>query len=400
MPATQLVTDAQTLLPELQKIRRDLHQIPEFGLTLPQTLAYVVEQVKDLGELRVEADISCATVLIRGAKPGPTVLLRADMDALRVHEDTGLPYASTNGYMHACGHDLHMALGIGAAKLLHARREELAGNVLMFFQSGEEGHGGADLMLERDMHLASGELPVGAYGIHVFSGWGIRKGIFASRPGPLMASAGDVIVKFTGKGGHGSSPWLSKDPVSVLTQAISAIPTMITKRFSTFDPVIVNVGWIRAGETDTTNVVPETASFGATIRTFSHENFEAIRRQLKALMEAEAAPAGIDVEVSFGPASQVVVNHPDAIDRAAKVIEEQFGENRYLTAPHPMTGGEDFASIIKAIPGAFIFLGACPDDLDPNTAPVNHSNKAVFDDSVLAEGAVLLAGLALEHLAS
>lgn len=398
MTSSALVQAAQSLLPELQKIRRHLHQIPEFGLELPQTLAYVVEQVKDLGELRVEQDISCATVLIRGGKPGPTVLLRADMDALRVEEATGLEYASTNGYMHACGHDLHMALGIGAARLLHTRSAEMAGNVLMFFQSGEEGHGGADHMLERYMHLASGDLPVAAYGIHVFSGWGIPKGIFASKPGPLMASAGDALVSFQGKGGHGSSPWLSKDPISVMVEAIAAIPTMITKRFDAFDPVIVNVGWISAGKTDTTNVVPEQAKFGATIRTFSHENFDAIRRELKVLLEAHAHAAGLTVEVEYSPASQVVINDAAAVTRAEKIIAQEFGENRYVNLPHAMTGGEDFASIVKVIPGAFIFLGACPPEIDPNLAPVNHSNHAVFDDEVLVEGSVLLAALALDIL--
>lgn len=398
MTSSALVNDAKQLLPELQKIRRDLHQIPEFGLEFPKTLAYVVDQVKDLGELRVEHDISCATVLIRGGKPGPTVLLRADMDALRVDEATGLDFASTNGYMHACGHDLHMALGIGAAKLLYARRAELQGNILMFFQSGEEGHGGADRMLERDMHLASGELPVSAYGIHVFSGWGIPKGIFASKPGPLMASAGDALVTFHGKGGHGSSPWLSKDPISVMVEAIAAIPTMITKRFDAFDPVIVNVGWISAGKTDTTNIVPELAEFGATIRTFSHENFDAIRRELKILLESHAHTAGLTVDVEFSPASQVVVNDAASVARAEKIIRQEFGENRYVNLPHAMTGGEDFASIIKVIPGAFIFLGACPPEIDPNVAPVNHSNHAVFDDEVLVEGSVLLAGVALDIL--
>jgi hippurate hydrolase len=135
---------------DLVALRRELHQIPEFGLTLPKTLERVLREVKDLGEVTVDHEISALTLLIKGGKPGPVVLLRADMDALAVQEATGLDFASTNGYMHACGHDLHIAMGVGAARLVHAHREELAGSVLVWFQPGEEGHGGADLMIEFD----------------------------------------------------------------------------------------------------------------------------------------------------------------------------------------------------------------------------------------------------------
>jgi amidohydrolase len=392
-----LVEQAKQLQPELVALRRELHQIPEFGITLPKTLATVLREVEGLGEVRVEPEISSATVLIRGAQPGPTVLLRADMDALAVTEDTPLDFASTNGYMHACGHDLHMAIGVGAARLVHANRHNLKGNVLMFFQSGEEGHGGADLMIERGMHLADGQLPKAAYGIHVFSMGGT--GLFATRPGALMASAGDIIVRFRGRGGHGSMPWLAKDPVTPMVQAMGAIQQLTTKSFSAFDQVIVNIGWIRAGATDTTNIVPEEASFGATIRTFSREHFTRIRSELEQLMNGIAAAFGVSVEVEFGPASKVVLNDPAAVEQVRESVTQNFGAERFAILPDPMTGGEDFSSVLEVIPGAFIFLSASHPSLKPEEWESNHSNKAMFDESVISDGAALLAQLAFDVLA-
>jgi len=392
-----LVREAQSLQPNLVALRRELHQIPEFGLTLPNTLARVVAEVSDLGEVRVEPEISSATVLIRGAQDGPTVLLRADMDALAVVEETGLPFASTNGYMHACGHDLHMAIGVGAARLLHANRASLKGNVLMFFQSGEEGHGGADRMIERGMHLADGKLPIAAYGIHVFSV--LPAGLLNTKEGPMMASAGDVIVKFNGKAGHGSMPWMGKDPITPMVQAMSAIQNLATKSFSAFDQVIVNIGWIRAGDTHTTNVIPEEASFGATIRTFSRENFTRIRSEIENLMNSVAAGFGATASVQFGEASRVVLNDAKAVEHVSEATRRLFGEKRFQYMPDPITGGEDFSSLLELMPGSFIFLGAASSDVPQEKQEANHSNRAVFDDSVLGDGAALLAQLAVDLLA-
>lgn len=393
----ELVAEAKKLQPELVELRRELHQIPEFGLELPQTLARVLQAVEGLGEVRVEPEISCATVLIRGSQPGPTVLLRADMDALAVVEDTGLPFASTNGYMHACGHDLHMAIGVGAAKLLHANRQSLKGNVLMFFQSGEEGHGGADRMIERGMHLVNGELPIAAYGIHVFSVG--QLGMFQTKAGPMMASAGDMIVRFKGRAGHGSMPWFGKDPITPMVQAIGAIQQLTTKSFSAFDQVIVNVGWVSAGDTHTTNVIPEEAAFGATIRTFSKDNFERIRTEIRRLMESIALGFGLDVEVDFGPASKVVLNDSKSVEHVREAATRLFGADRFEYMQDPITGGEDFSSIIELIPGSFIFLGAASPEIPPQRWESNHSNRAVFDESVISDGAALLAQLAVDLLA-
>ena len=391
-----VLAQAQAMLPELQALRRRLHQIPEFGLELPKTLEVILQQIEGLGEIKTSKELSSAVLHIKGDQPGPTVLLRADMDALAVVEDTNLDYASTNGYMHACGHDLHMAMGVGAAKILASRKSEINGDVIIFFQPGEEGHHGADVMLDQGDHMVTGNKPIRAYGLHVFSSYPL--GMMGSKAGPLMASAGDLFVTVSGSGGHGSMPWLSKDPISVLGEIMSALQTMVTKRFNAFDPVIVNIGWVKAGDTATTNVIPDSASFGATVRVFSEESASKLKKYTAELAESMAKAFGLSATVEFTRATKVLVNDSVAIQSVEKVTSKLFGSGRYVNLPTPIAGGEDFASIVHEIPGAFVFIGACPPGVEPSTAATNHSNKALFDDSVLADGAALLAELAFDAL--
>ena len=393
-----LVASAGALSEDLRTIRRDLHKNPEFGLDLPQTLARVISEVDGLGEIFTGEGMTAAALLIKGSKPGPTVLLRADMDALAVIEDTGLDFASTNGYMHACGHDLHMAIGVGAAHLIATHKDELKGDVIIWFQPGEEGHGGADIMLEENLHMVTGSKPIAAYGIHVTSSWQ-KPYTFGGKSGALMASASDMKVTFKGRGGHGSSPWMAKDPISAMTEAINALQTMVTKRFNAFDPVVINVGWIRAGDDHTTNVIPETASFGATIRTFSPGNLAKVQEHASELLDGIAKAFGVEVSYEIGSfPTEVVMNDPAATELVRKVVKETFGEDRWMEWPHPIAGAEDFGSIVREIPGAFIFLGASPDKEGWMNAAPNHSNYATFDEGVLPDGAALLAGLAFEVL--
>jgi hippurate hydrolase len=391
-----LKTQAKAKQANLVQVRRDLHQIPEFGLELPNTLARVLKEVDSLGEVTLGKDVTAAAIVIRGAQPGPTVLLRADMDALAVNEDTGLAFSSTNGYMHACGHDLHMAIGVGAAQLISENKDQLKGNVVMFFQPGEEGHDGAGVMLSQDMHLASGEKPIAAYGIHVFSM--DDPGVFASRKGTMMASAGDVIVTLKGKGGHGSMPWTAIDPITGLIEILSSIQSFIIKHFDALDPIVLNVGWIKAGNDHTTNIVPEVASFGATVRSFSKQGYEDTRTKIPAFIKNMAAAFGLEAEIEFSPATKVLVNDHAAIDRVERVTNTVFGEGRYENMDQPIPGGEDMASILEEIPGAFIFLSAADPSIPMEKRQSNHSNKAVFDDSVLADGATMLAALAFDTL--
>ena len=383
---------AQTLI----GIRRELHQIPEFALDLPETQARILAAIEGLGEITLGKDLTSIALVIRGGKPGPTVLLRADMDALKVEEETGLEYASTNGFMHACGHDLHMAGAIGAAQILASHKEELNGDVLIWFQPGEEGHHGADVMIEEGMLELTGSRPVAAYGLHVFTS--LPLGAIACKPGPLMAAAGDLHVRFHGSGGHGSMPWLSKDPVTPMVEAIAALQNLINKSFDQFDPVILNVGWIRAGDDATTNVIADSASFGATVRTFSEVNTKKLHELAPKLIHSIADGFGLSAEVEFGRATKVLMNDPASVERVERVAKSLVGEAGYVPMQNPIAGGEDFASIVAEVPGAFVFVGACPPEIDYQTAPTNHSAKATFDDSVLPLCSSLLVSLAMEHL--
>jgi hippurate hydrolase len=397
MPSpVELLHEAATYAETLTQIRRDLHQIPEFGLNLPKTQARILESIHGLGDIHLGKDLNSIGLVIRGGKPGPTILLRADMDALSVKEETGLDYASTNGFMHACGHDLHMAAAVGAAHLLATHKAELSGTVLIWFQPGEEGHHGADVMIEEGFLELSGERPVAAYGLHVFTSLPI--GAIACKPGPLMASAGDLHVTFHGSGGHGSMPWLSKDPVTPMIEAISALQNMLNKRFDQFDPVILNVGWIRAGDDATTNVIADSASFGATVRTFSEKSTALLHELAPKLIHSIAEGFGLTATVEFGRATKVLINDPAAVTRVEKVSKALVGEQGYIPMQVPMAGGEDFASIVHEVPGAFVFVGACPPEIKHETASTNHSAKAMFDDSVLPLCASILAGLAFDHL--
>ena len=385
----------------LTQIRRDLHQIPEFGLENPKTTERCIASIEGLGEIFRSERTSGFAMLIRGKQEGPTVLLRTDTDALAVIEDTGVDFSSTNGFMHACGHDLHMAMAIGACHLLATHADRLKGNVVVWFQPGEEGHGGADIMLEEGLHLVSGEKPIAAYGIHLFSAYPL--GMFGTRPGPLMASAGGMTVTFKGQGGHGSMPWLSKDPISPMLEAAQALQTLVAKQISTFEPAVINIGWIKAGDDHTENVIPETAQFGATIRTFSQEVTDAIKTGVTQLVGSIAQAHGVSAEVEFHPFTKVLVNDQSAVERTKRIVDDAFGKlpnggSRFVDLQHPITGGEDFASIVEEIPGAFIFMGACPPDRDHTKAETNHSNKAVFDDSTLSQGSALLAALAFDTL--
>ncbi|MBU6144713.1 MAG: amidohydrolase [Acidobacteria bacterium] len=396
MEYQDLISQAHAQQADLVKVRRELHQTPEFGLDLPKTLAIILREVGDLGEVTLGKDMTAASILIRGANPGPTVLLRADMDALAVIEDTGLDFASTNGYMHACGHDLHMAMGIGAARLVHSNKDKLNGNVLMFFQPGEEGHDGAGHMLAQNMHMVSGEKPIAAYGLHVFSI--VPSGLFTTKKDTMMASAGDMLVTIRGRGGHGSMPWTAKDPITGMIEILSSLQAFIAKNFDALDPIIVNVGWIKAGDDHTTNIIPESVSFGATVRSFSKKGYEETRTKLPAFIKGMAESHGLNAEVEFTPATKVLINHHHAVDRVEAVAKDMFGEQRYRTMSQPIPGGEDYASILEEIPGAFIFLGAAQPGLAPHQLESNHSNKAQYDEAVLADGAALLAALAFDAL--
>jgi amidohydrolase len=388
------VEEARVLLPELVALRRALHAEPELDLDLPKTQARVLEALEGLGlEITLGRKSTSIVAVLRGAKPGPSVLLRGDMDALPVRELTGLEYASTNGSMHACGHDLHVAGLVGAAKLLAARREELAGDVIFMFQPGEEASGGAGLMIEEGLLEAAGERPVAAYGIHVAPG---PLGTFSTRAGTLMAGANELRITVHGSGGHGSQPHTAKDPVPALAAIVTALQNMATRSFSVFDPIVLTVTQLEAG--DAINVIPDRARLGATVRTLSRESVDKLITHTRELADGIAASHGCTAEVDFEVNYPVTVNDGDRTREAMSELRAVFGEERVVEAENPLMGSEDFSLVLEEIPGTFLFLACTPPDVDPATAAWNHSPRVLFDDSVLGDQSAALAQLAYNRL--
>ena len=381
---------------DLVELRRELHQIPEIGLDLPRTQERVLSALHPLPlEVTTGTGLSSITAVLRGGKPGPVVLLRGDMDALPVTESPGETFVSRHdGAMHACGHDLHTAGLVGAATLLAARRDELAGDVVFMFQPGEEGFDGAAHMISEGVLEAAGQPANWAYGLHVMSST-IPRGVFASRRGPLMAASDGLFVRVIGAGGHGSRPHAALDPVPAAAEMVTALQTMVTRRFDVFEPVVITIGTFHAGTRR--NIIPDEAVFEATVRTFSASIREQVGVYAVQLCESIAAAYGLTVDAKYVQEYPVTVNDPAEHDFAAAAIAEIFGAERALEMPTPTTGSEDFSRVLDRVPGAYMFLGACPSD-DPATAPTNHSPRAAFDDSVLGDGAALLAELASRRL--
>lgn len=393
-----LRADARALLPDVAALRHALHRTPEIGLHLPRTQALVLEALEPLGlEVATGTGLSSVVAVLRGARPGPAVLLRGDMDALPVTEDSGEPFSSeVPGVMHACGHDLHVAGLVGAARLLAARRDAVAGSVVLMFQPGEEGDHGARLMIEEGVLDAAGERVGAAYGLHVLSSL-LPTGAVTSRAGTLLAAADTVHVTVHGRGGHGSMPHLALDPVPVAAEIVLALQAVVTRQFDVFDPVVVTVGKIEAGTTD--NVIPADARIEATVRTFSEGVHAVVPERLTRVCEGVAAAHGLSVTVDYRRGYPVTSNHGAEVDRAERLTGGLFGERSYVTAPQPLSGAEDFSYVLQQVPGAYVGVGATPADLDPRTAPYNHSAQARFEDGALAVGPAVLAALALDRLA-
>ncbi|MEU3460545.1 M20 family metallopeptidase [Streptomyces sp. NPDC006733] len=388
---------AAALQAELEALRRALHREPEIGLELPLTQARVVAALEGLPlEITLGKQLGSVTAVLRGALPGPVVLLRGDMDALPVQEAGGAPYASAvAGVMHACGHDLHTAALVGAVRLLCERREELAGAVVFMFQPGEEGLGGARLMVDEGVLTAAGDPPVAAYALHVAASQ-LPGGLVAGRSGPVMAASDTLTVTMRGRGGHGSSPHLALDPIPAACEAVSALQTMVTRRFDPFDPVVVTVGSFHAGTAE--NVIPDEAVFAATVRSFSPGARARVLEEAPAVVRGIGRAHGLTVDAVVTEGYPVTVNDPVEAAFAAGTARELLGADRYVDLPQPVAGSEDFAVVAELVPAAYLLLGACPADRDPATAAYNHSPQAAFDDGVLADAAALLAELALGRL--
>ncbi|MET4538408.1 amidohydrolase [Arthrobacter bambusae] len=405
-----VIADAHELKDDIVRLRHRLHQEPEIGLHLPRTQEKVLEALDGLPyEITLGQDTTSITAVLRGTASDakvrpeiygagrPVVLLRGDMDGLPVQEATGVDYSSRiDGAMHACGHDLHTAMLTGAATLLAERRHQLAGDVVLMFQPGEEGFDGAGVMLREGVLDAAGRRPDAAYGLHVMSSMEPNGRLF-TKPGILLSASDGLVVTVLGAGGHGSAPHLAKDPVLAVSEMVTALQVMITRQFNMFDPVVLSVGLLQAGTKR--NVIPDSAHFEATIRTFSESSREKIMTTAPRLLEGIAAAHGLEVVVDYRPEYPMTVTDGAETEIAEQVISELFDEPRYARLAQPMSGSEDFSRILAEVPGSFICLSAADPDTDHRTAAFNHSPLATFDDNVLADGTALYTELALNRIA-
>ncbi len=395
--------EARDRLDETVALRRVLHEWPELGNDLPITRDRVLESLDGLPlSITTHETTSGIVALLEGSRPGPTMLLRGDMDALPMPEDTGLDFSShVEGSMHACGHDTHTAMLSSAAHILAARRDDIAGRVLFMFQPGEEGHHGAKFMLDEGLldvpDLSDGTpSPVdSAFALHITSS--LPSGWLSCRRGPIMASADTMMIRVSGRGGHASEPHRALDPIPVACEIVQALQTMITRSIDVFDPGVVTVGRISAGTTN--NVIPEVAEIEGTIRATSERTRSKIHDGIRRVAEGVAAAHGCDCHVDVIQGYPVTSNDDVFAGWALDLARDLNGNEGVVELPNPVMGAEDFSYVLQNVPGAMVFLGGTPEGENPATAAPNHSNRVMFEEEAMVTGTALYASAALRRLA-
>ena len=384
-----MLESAATVSDDVRQLRREIHAHPELGLENPETQQRILAALDGL-PLDVRTGEACTSVVADLAGgDGPTLLLRADTDALPMTEDTDLEFRSTvDGRAHACGHDAHVAMLVGAARVLCDRRDELPGPVRFMFQPGEEGHGGADLMMSEGV-LEGVER---AFAIHISPN--IPNGYVSCRPGAIMASADTFHVTVTGRGGHASTPQFCVDPIPAMAAMIGSVQTVVSRELDPFSPALVTVANVHAGTT--TNVIPESAMFEGTIRTVNESVRAGVHAALERMCTQVGAAYRCQVQFEIVPGYPVTVNHAAEVDRIADLVRHTLGDRQYFELPTPVMGAEDFSYVLQEVPGAMALLGVCPDDIANSLeAPSCHSNRMRLNEDALVAGVALHCAVAL-----
>ena len=399
---TGVIDQATGMLEYARGIRRDLHTWPEIGLDLPKTRDRVLTALDGLPlDITLHKTTSGIAALLTGDKPGPTVMLRGDMDALPMPEDTGLEFSSrVENAMHACGHDTHVGMLAGAARMLSERKADLPGRVLFMFQPGEEGYGGAEYMLDEGLlnvpkRADGSDSPItAAYALHITSS--MPAGFLGTKGGPIMASSDRLDIIITGKGGHASEPFRTLDPVPVASEIVLALQALVTRRHDIFDPTVVTITRMIAGTAY--NVIPETARLEGTIRAVSAATRAKVHEGIKRVAEGIANAHDMNAEVIIDLGYPVTVNDGPSADFALDVAESIVGPKQVAKFPNPVMGAEDFSYVLEKLPGAMLFLGGTPNGVDPRKAPPNHSNRVDFEEDAMTTGMALYTSLALRTL--
>lgn len=384
--------EAQKIEQKIINWRRELHSFPELGDNLSKTVCYVIEKLSEMGiEYRKYSNDGIAAV-IKGDKSGPTIAFRADMDGLPIKEETGLPFASENGMMHACGHDAHVAMLLGAAEILSKRKNELAGNVVMIFQPAEETTGGAKKMIEEgclddpkvdkfiSMHIGS-----------LFSD--VKNGMFGVKKGPMMASVATFCTVVKGKGGHGARPHECVDPILIACEIIQAIQKLVSREINPVHGAVVTVGMINGGTI--VNVIPDEVKFCGTVRTFEKADAEHIEKRIKEMIPAIAIANGGDAEITYETYYPSTINDCESTEFLMNCAEKIVGKENIVQISEPSTGTEDVSFYLNSVPGSFGILGSWEKHDDGAYYP-HHNAKFHLNESVFWIGTAIFVQCALD----
>lgn len=395
--------------PKVIAWRRDIHQHPELSNREFRTAAKVAEHLQSLDLDSVETGIAHTGVVgtLKGGKPGPVIALRADMDALPVREQTDLPFASEargeyNGeevyVMHACGHDTHVAMLMGAAEVLANNRDRLAGTVKFFFQPAEEGppadeKGGASLMIEEGV-LDGSDAPEAIFGLHA---WPVPAGTINYRSGSFMAASDSLYITVRGRQTHGSSPWLGVDPIHAASQIVTALQAIPSRQLDiTKGPAVITIGSMRGGVRG--NIIPDEVEMLGTIRTFDVGVREELHAKLRKTVDLVAESAGAEASVTIDPYAPVTGNDPQLLEKMMPTLAWAAGEDQVVE--HPLiTGAEDFAHFQSRIPGLYLMLGINKEGVGRGEAASNHSPHFFVNEDALIVGVRTMVGLALDYAA-
>jgi amidohydrolase len=388
---------AEELFPYTQSLRRDFHMHPELGYQEVRTGGIVAKELEALG-IEVTKGVGKTGVvgLLEGAKPGPTLLIRFDMDALPITEDTGAEYASTNpGVMHACGHDGHTAIGLTVAKMLHAHRGELAGNIKFCFQPSEEGVNGEEiggnLMMIRDGVLDGPKVDK-TLSLHLWNdkplGW------INVASGPVMAGAEMFIIKLTGKGGHGAAPHTTIDPIVAAAQIVNALQTVTSRNVPPLKSSVISVTSIHSGTTF--NVIPQTAELSGTIRTFDPSVRKLVLERFEQIVRGTAEMMGCEVEIETKRVTPPVINNDEVSTRVLRSAQTLFPQTELDTESYLTMGAEDMGFMQEKVDGCYFFIGSANNEKNLNYN--HHHPKFDFDEQALISGAALMATAAVDIL--
>ncbi|MBN8847731.1 MULTISPECIES: M20 family metallopeptidase [unclassified Sphingomonas] len=388
-------------LADVVALRRAIHAEPEIGNHCPRTTEKLKAALVGLPlEIHDSKTTTGFVAILRGGRAGQgsntrTVLLRGDMDALPMNEETGLDFASTvTGAMHACGHDAHCAMLAGAARALCARKEQLSGTVVFMFQPGEEGQHGARHMIEDG--LLNIARPDAAFALHISPN--APAGLFIGREGPLLASTDTVHATIRGKGGHAAMPHDCLDPIPVACEIVGAVQTFIARRVPVSDPAVLTITKIHAGSAH--NIIPDEVKLGGTLRTLSEATRGVMRAAFRQIATDIATAHGCTAEVEIDEGYPVTMCDPRATGLMRTLAGEISGEEGWSTMPSPMMGGEDFSYVLREVPGAMAFIGVAPEGSDPRTNPPLHNTKMTIDEATMAKGIAMHCAAAERYLAN